>query len=102
IPRSLIGNGRDAIFMNRDVVEVAQAILHAFQRREELLPTLRRLLAGEEPGEELRCVSHFLGLNAQLVTAAGVEAGVPFALLPGLLLAAGELGGGGELVGGVG
>jgi hypothetical protein len=28
IPPSLIGNGRDAIFMDRDVVEVAQAILH--------------------------------------------------------------------------
>ena len=63
-PPSLIGNGRDAIFMDRDVVEVAQAILHAFQPREELLPTLQRLLAREKVGEEFRCVSHFLGLNA--------------------------------------
>jgi hypothetical protein len=45
---SLIGNGRDAIFMNRDVVEIAQAILHAFQPREELLPALRRFLAREK------------------------------------------------------
>jgi hypothetical protein len=59
--------------MDRDVVEVAQAILHAFQPREELLPTLQRLLAREKAGEELRCVSHFLSLNAQLVTAAGIE-----------------------------
>jgi hypothetical protein len=66
----LTGNGRDAIFMNRDVVEVAQAILHAFQPREELLPTFRRLLARENGGEELRCVSHLLGLNAQLMTPA--------------------------------
>jgi hypothetical protein len=81
IPPSLIGNGRDAIFMNRDVVEIAKAILHAFQPREELLPTLRRLLAREKVGEELRGVSHLLGLNAQLVTAAGVESGERFALL---------------------
>src|SRR6516165_4561666 len=54
IPPCLTGNGRDAIFMDRDVVEVAQAILHAFQPREELLPTFRRLLAREDGGEDRR------------------------------------------------
>src|SRR5262249_14990685 len=68
ISPSLTGNGRDAIFMDCDVVEIAQAILHAFQSREEFLPTFRRLLAREDCGEELRCVSHLLGLNAQLMT----------------------------------
>src|SRR5262245_36640398 len=47
-PPALLGNGRDAIFMDGDVVEVAQAILHVLERREKFLPTLRRLLAGEE------------------------------------------------------
>src|SRR5262249_48250241 len=47
-PPSLSSNGRDAIFMDGDVVEVTQAILHVLERREKLLPTLRRLLAGEE------------------------------------------------------
>ena len=101
IPPSLIGNGRDAILMNRDVVEIAQAILHAFQPREELLPTFRRLLAREDGGEELRCVSHLLGLNAQLMTAAGVEPGERFALLADLLEAARQLLGGGNLDGDV-
>src|SRR5262249_13707621 len=44
-PPALSSNGRDAIFMDGDVVEVAQAILHVPERREKLLPTLRRLLA---------------------------------------------------------
>jgi hypothetical protein len=96
-PPALIGNGRDAIFMNRDVVEIAEAILHAFQRREKLLPTLRRLLAREEPGKELRCVSHLLGLYAQLVTAVGVEAIERFALLADFLEAARQLHGGANL-----
>src|SRR5262249_49140696 len=39
-PPALISNGRDTIFMNCDVVEIAQTILHAFQSREKLLPTL--------------------------------------------------------------
>src|SRR5215468_10734280 len=98
---SLIGNGRVAIFMNRDVVEIAQAILHAFQPREELLPTLRRLLAREKVGEELRCVSHLLGLNAQLMTAAGVEPGERSALLADLLEAARQLVGSGNFDGDV-
>src|SRR5215831_8668580 len=81
----LIGDGRDAIFMDGDVVEVAQAILHVLERGEKLLPALRRLFAGEEAGEELRCVSHLLGLNAQLVTAAGIEPGEHFSPLANLL-----------------
>src|SRR5215831_19788900 len=97
----LAGNGRDAIFMNRDVVEVAQAILHAFQPREELLPTFRRLLAREKAGEELRRISHLLGLDAQLMTAAGVEPGEHFAPLANLLEAARQLVGSGNLDGDV-
>ena len=100
-PPSLFGNGRNAIFMNRDVVEVAQAVLHAFQPREKLLPTLRRLLAREQAGEELRCVSDFLGLNAQLMTAADIEPREPFTFLADLLEAAGQLVGGGNLDGDV-
>src|SRR5262249_51812583 len=57
----------------------------------------RRRLAREEPGEELRCVSHLLGLNAQLVTAAGVELVERFALLADLLEAARQLLGGANL-----
>src|SRR5262249_27385560 len=95
----LIGDGRDAIFMDGDVVEVTQAILHVLERREKLVPTLRRLLAGEEAGKELGCVSHLLGLNAQLVTAAGIEPGEHFALLADLLEAARQLVGGGNLDG---
>src|SRR5262245_21252389 len=90
-PPALSSNGRDAIFMDSDVVEVAQAILHVLERREKLLPTLRRLLAGEEAGKEVGCVSHLLGLNAQLVTAAGIEPGEHFALLADLLKAARQL-----------
>src|SRR5262245_64081675 len=96
-PPALSSNGRDAIFMNGDVVEVTQAILHVLERREKLLPTLRRLLAGEEAGEELGCVSHLLGLNAQLVTAAGIEPGEHFALLADLLEAVRQVVGGGNL-----
>src|SRR5262245_25166556 len=98
-PPALIGDGRDAIFMNRDVVEFTQAILHVLQRREKLLPTLRHLLPREKAGEELRCVSHLLRLNAQLVTAAGIEPGEHFALLADLLEAARQLVGGGNLDG---
>src|SRR5262249_37038182 len=35
---ALSSNGRDAIFMDGDVVEVAQAILHVLERREKLVP----------------------------------------------------------------
>src|SRR5262249_176909 len=77
----LIGDGRDAIFMDGDVVEVAQAILHVLERGEKLLPALRRLFAGEEAAEQLRWVSHLLGLNAQLGTGAGIEPGEHFSLL---------------------
>src|SRR5262249_37556276 len=96
-PPALIGDGRDAIFMNRDVVEFTQAILHVLQRREKLLPTLRHLLPREKAGEELRCVSHLLRLNAQLVTAAGIEPGEHFALLADLLEEARQLCAGGNI-----
>jgi hypothetical protein len=75
---SLIGNGRDAIFMNRDVVEIAQAILHAFQPREELLPALRRFLAREKAPHDLGsfcqklkfgCTSFFI--NSRCYSGAG-------------------------------
>src|SRR5262245_55024217 len=90
----LIGDGRDAIFMDRHVVEVAQAILHVLERGAKLLPALRRLIAGEAAGEELLCVSYLLGLNAQLVTAAGIELGEHFSPLANLLEAARQLVGG--------
>src|SRR5262245_57797770 len=73
-PPALSSNGRDAIFMDGDVVEVTQAILHVLERREKLLPTLRRLLAGEEAGKELGCVSHLLGLKCATCDGGGHRA----------------------------
>src|SRR5262245_22622935 len=79
-----IGDGRDSVLVHRDVVEIAQAILHSFERGEELRAPPRRLLAGEEVAEELRCVAHLLRLDAQLVAAPRIEPGELLALLADL------------------
>src|SRR5262245_29071511 len=70
-----IGDGRDPVLVHRDVVEVAQAVLHAFERGKKLRAPPRRLLAGEEIGEELRRVAHLLCLDAELVAASRIEPG---------------------------
>src|SRR5262245_65286671 len=67
------GNGRNAVLVHGNVVEVAKAILQVLECRKELLPALPRLLAWKHAGEELRRVADLLGLNAQLVTATGIE-----------------------------
>src|SRR2546429_7572252 len=72
---SVARNRPDPILMHDDVIEIAQAILCAFERREELVPAFEYLLAREEGGEELRCVTHLLGLDAQLVTVPRTELG---------------------------
>jgi hypothetical protein len=80
-----------------DVVEIAQAILHAFERQKELFTALRRLSAREEVGEELRRVAHLLRLDAKPVAASRIELGQLFVLLADLPEAPGQLFGGGGL-----
>src|SRR5262249_20883281 len=92
-----VGDGRDPVLVHRDVVEVAKAVLDAFERRQELRAPPRRLLAGEEVGEELRGVAHLLRLDAELVAASRMEPGKLLALLADLAEAPRQLLGGGGL-----
>ena len=92
-----IGYGRDPVFVDCDVVEIAQAILHVFEGREELRAPPRRLLAGEEVGEEFRGVTHLLRLDAELVAASRIEPGELLDLLADLAEAPRQLLGGGGL-----
>src|SRR5262245_51135151 len=79
-----VGDGRDPVLVHRDVVEIAEAVLHAFERGQELRTPPRRFLAGKEVGEELRGVAHLLRLDAELVAAPGIEPGELLALLADL------------------
>src|SRR5262245_64824781 len=59
-PPALIGNGRDAIFMDGDVVEITQAILHVLERQEKLVPTLDAFLPGKRPAKNSDAYRTFL------------------------------------------
>ena len=92
-----IDDGRNPVLVHRDVVEITQAILHAFKRRKELRAPPRRLLAWEEVGEELQGVTHLLRLDAELVAPSRIEPGDLLALLADLVEAPRQLLGGGGL-----
>src|SRR3954452_16316239 len=64
---------RHALLMYRDIVEVAESVLQALQRRRERLATLGRSPAVEQVAEEFRAITQLLGLDAQLVTASRIE-----------------------------
>src|SRR5262249_25162114 len=72
-------------------------VLHAFERGQKLFTPPRRLLAGKQVGEELRCIAHLLGLDAELVALPRREAGELLAPLADLAESPRQLLGGGGL-----
>src|SRR5262245_25847920 len=63
----------DEILVDGDVVEIAEAVLQALESGQKILAPLRRALAREQVGEELRSVAQLLRLDTQLVASAHVE-----------------------------
>src|SRR5262245_35061298 len=59
-PPAFSSNGRDAIFMDGDVVEVTPAILHVLERREKLLRRFDAFLPGKRPAKNSDAYRTFL------------------------------------------
>ena len=60
IPPSLIGNGRDAIFMNRDVVEIAQQSCTLSSRERNSSRRFDAFLPGKRPAKNSDAYRTFL------------------------------------------
>src|SRR5215472_15903251 len=70
--------------MHGDVVEVAERILQAFKRSNEMLAPFACPLGREQRAEEFARIAKLLGLDAQLVTATPIELSERFAFLANL------------------